>query len=79
MCHCINRLLSIGVRKGGSWKEKTEGTRTGTRKPESKGERSESEVEGAREEVARDGKDVWREGRAHRKYRLNTVHSTDHI
>ena len=79
MCHCINRLLSIGVRKGGSWKETTEGTRTGTRKPESKGERSESEVEGARDEVARDGKDVWREGRAHRKYRLNTVHSTDHI
>ena len=63
MCHCINRLLSIGVRKGGSWKETTEGTRTGTRKPESKGERSESEVEGARDEVASDGKNVWREGR----------------
>ena len=72
MHHCINRLLSnehffhfsaIGVRKGGSWKETTEGTRKGTRKPEREGERSESEVEGARGEVASDGKDVWREGR----------------
>lgn len=72
MRHCINRLLTneqffrfsaIGVRKGGSWKETTEGTRTGTRKPERDGERSESEVEGARGKVVRDGKDVWREGR----------------
>ena len=72
MHHCINRLLSneqffrfsaIGVRKGGSWKETTEGARKGTRKPEREGERSESEVEGARGEVASDGKDVWREGR----------------
>ena len=72
MHHCINRLLSneqffrfsaIGVRKEGSWKETTEGTRKGTRKPEREGVRSESEVEGARGEVASDGKDVWREGR----------------
>lgn len=72
MHHCINRLLSneqffrfsaIGVRKEGSWKETTEGTRKGTRKPEREGERSESEVEGARGEVVSDGKDVWREGR----------------
>ena len=72
MHHCINRLLSneqffrfpaIGVRKGGSWKETTEGIRKRTRKPEREGERSESEVEGARGEVASEGKDVWREGR----------------
>ena len=72
MHHCINRLLSneqffrfsaIGVRKGGSWKETTEGIRKRTRKPEREGERSESEVEGARSEVASEGKDVWREGR----------------